>query len=59
MSGRIALVYHYHVDATVLSSDGKGHINSIAVSSHVEDSLPQESSTVLLHCSLLQEQSPV
>lgn len=35
MSGRIASVYHYHVDATVLSSDGKGHIHSTAVTSPV------------------------
>lgn len=59
VSGRIALVYHYRVDATVLSSDGKGHIKSIAGSSHVEDPvllllLLQESST-----RLFQEQLPV
>lgn len=59
MSGRIALVYHYLVDATVLSSDGKGHINSVAASSHVEDLLLQEISAVLLHCSRLRERFPV
>lgn len=46
VSGRIALVYHYHVDATVLSIDVKGHINSIAASSHAGRS----SSSGILRC---------
>lgn len=48
MRGRIALVYHYHVDATVLSSDGKGHIYSTAVTSHV--TRPTYSSSGILNC---------
>lgn len=51
VSGRIALVYQYHVDATVLSIDGKGHINSIAASIVMRgDPRLQESSAAWLRC---------
>lgn len=55
VSGRIASVPHYHVHATVLSIDGKGHINSIAASSHVEDPLHQEFSAAWLRCRSLHQ----
>lgn len=47
-SGRMALVYHYHVDATALSSDAKGHINSVAARSHVEGPPPPRTSSGFL-----------
>lgn len=46
MSGRIALVYHYHVHTTVSALTGKGDINSFPAS-HVEEHIIHHCITAL------------